>query len=332
MNEPGEMTISVVIATFNGSRYIGEQLDSLARQTVPPCEIIVGDDASTDDTLGHVERFRLSTTIPVTIIARNVNIGYSSNFLDATQVARGEMVAFCDQDDIWHPTKLERLRDAFKGSDHRLISHDLEFFSDQRSERPLPTSYFAHLQRIGLSRALCIKGCAMAFRRELLDEVGLPDVTSGWSHDLWLTACTTAAGSRGYIDEPLIRHRLHGANVSGYLIGKPKPLSAVLRRVAIGSLTPRTEIDEFTFLYLDAKRLGDLLRVLSPDLQKDRAGDLRRSCEAWTRLDRLRASKEYDHVGARTLSTLRSFLAGDYRSGGGVLGAAQDLAGRRAIG
>ena len=98
--------ISIAMATYNGSKYLREQLDSLAAQTLPPCELVVTDDGSTDDTLGILDRFRRRAPFPVHLHRNEQRLGYRDNFLKAAQLCSGELIAFCDQDDVWMPDKL----------------------------------------------------------------------------------------------------------------------------------------------------------------------------------------------------------------------------------
>ena len=109
------MNISVALATYNGARHLREQLDSLARQTLRPGELVVRDDGSTDDTLAIVEDFARTAPFPVRAQRNAVNLGWGPNFLSAALACRGEVVAFCDQDDLWQPAKLARYAEAIAG-------------------------------------------------------------------------------------------------------------------------------------------------------------------------------------------------------------------------
>lgn len=100
------MKISVAMCTYNGSRYLEQQLYSIGQQTLPPYELVICDDGSDDLTAELVERFRDSASFPV-LFHRNVhNLGSTRNFEQAIRLCRGDGVALCDQDDIWNPVKL----------------------------------------------------------------------------------------------------------------------------------------------------------------------------------------------------------------------------------
>jgi glycosyltransferase involved in cell wall biosynthesis len=100
-------SVSIVMATYNGARFLQPQLDSLATQTFRPLELIVSDDQSTDNTLDILDEFRERAPFPVFIERNAERLGYGQNFLSATVKAQGDLIAFCDQDDLWHENKLE---------------------------------------------------------------------------------------------------------------------------------------------------------------------------------------------------------------------------------
>ncbi|MFL5505263.1 MAG: glycosyltransferase, partial [Gemmatimonadales bacterium] len=105
----GRAGVSVVLCTYNGARYLPEQLDSLARQSLPPTELVVRDDDSTDETASLVAAFAERAPFPVRWTCNAERLGPTRNFGAAIADATGEFVALCDQDDVWLPEKLERV-------------------------------------------------------------------------------------------------------------------------------------------------------------------------------------------------------------------------------
>ena len=101
------MKISVAMCTYNGEQYLREQLDSIAKQTRLPDELVVSDDGSIDKTLKLIEEFASSSPFPVRISVNDKNLGTTRNFEKAIWSCEGEVIALCDQDDIWHVKKLE---------------------------------------------------------------------------------------------------------------------------------------------------------------------------------------------------------------------------------
>src|SRR6266852_3873222 len=109
------VSVSVAMATYNGQKFIREQLDSLAAQQHLPSELIITDDASSDKTVVIAEQFAKVAPFTVHVYRYDNRVGYRANFMRAARLCTSDVVAFCDQDDIWSPQKLalciEPLRD-----------------------------------------------------------------------------------------------------------------------------------------------------------------------------------------------------------------------------
>ncbi len=222
--------VSIAMATYNGASYLKEQLDSLAQQKMPPLELIVCDDRSTDATLDVLSDFEKTAPFAVQIFSNERRLGYKQNFMKAASLCGGDIVAFCDQDDIWNENKITVVTNAFRDAKCLVVSHDFSvMFNDGRQSIP---SYFDQLERSGFSRAVGIKGCTMAFQKALLDRLGWPGPQSGWAHDAWIALIGTALNRRGYIYQPLIRHRIHGNNTSGWL-ARPRKFTQFVRKIRI---------------------------------------------------------------------------------------------------
>src|SRR5436309_55568 len=111
------MRISIGLCTYNGGTHLAEQLLSIAKQTRQPDELVVFDDASTDSTPTILQSFAASSRFPVSISINPQQLGVSQNFGHAISACTGDVVAFCDQDDVWLPEKLRRIEQAFAGND-----------------------------------------------------------------------------------------------------------------------------------------------------------------------------------------------------------------------
>jgi len=105
--------VSVAMCTYNGQRFLHQQLQSLLDQTVRPDELVVCDDGSSDDSLMVVEAFAVSAPFFVRVIRNSQNLGYIRNFEQAISRCTGDLVFLCDQDDVWDRRKIETLRDVF---------------------------------------------------------------------------------------------------------------------------------------------------------------------------------------------------------------------------
>jgi glycosyltransferase involved in cell wall biosynthesis len=104
-----QSSIAVVMATFQGERFIADQFASLANQTRLPDRLVVSDDCSSDATLALIEAFAASAPFPVTIHRNQSRLGYTGNFISATRQTDAGIILFADQDDIWLPGKLHQV-------------------------------------------------------------------------------------------------------------------------------------------------------------------------------------------------------------------------------
>ena len=105
------------MCTYNGERYLAEQLNSLAAQIRLPAELVVSDDGLSDRTISVVEEFKRRAPFPVRVVQNRVNVGYRRNFEQAIRMCEGNYIALCDQDDRWYPHKLARLVEVMSADD-----------------------------------------------------------------------------------------------------------------------------------------------------------------------------------------------------------------------
>ncbi len=132
MATSGQNRISVALCTFNGERFLPQQLSSIANQTRLPDELIVCDDQSTDRTVEIVRAFAASAPYSVKIFENERNLGFAKNFEQAISLCGGNLIALCDQDDIWYPTRLQRSEQEF--ADHPeagLVFSDADVINDE---------------------------------------------------------------------------------------------------------------------------------------------------------------------------------------------------------
>ena len=217
-------TISVAMATYNGEKYIREQLDSLALQTLSPFELIVTDDGSTDSTLAIVEEFSTIAPFPVKVYRNKERLGYADNFLKAASLCQGEYVAFCDQDDIWLPNKLAVCADGFITTDVKMVVHSGNVVDGNGTHVGvnLPCVRNHKIQRLGMHPQKFYQGYAIIFRRDLIDFVNAdsrPDENESskkMAHDVWIPFLANIFGSTRLLNDSLVLYRRHGSNASGY--------------------------------------------------------------------------------------------------------------------
>jgi glycosyltransferase involved in cell wall biosynthesis len=200
--------VSIALCTYNGSAYLTQQLDTLLAQTYKNLEIIVVDDCSTDDTFAILTDY--AAKYPRFRIYQNAhNLGFVKNFERASNLCTGELIALCDQDDLWHRQKIELQVDAIK--DNVLIYHDSEFIDQDGMSLGKKISDRMNFYRGDESEAFlffnCVSGHAILMKRNLLDEA-LP-LKEGYFHDWWLAYVATNIGTIDFIPQCLVRYRQH---------------------------------------------------------------------------------------------------------------------------
>jgi glycosyltransferase involved in cell wall biosynthesis len=216
--------VSVVLATYNGERFLRDQLDSLAAQSSPPGELIVADDASEDRTADLVAAFARRAPFPVRLLTGADRLGTSGNFERGLRAAHCDIVALCDQDDVWEPAKLSALSREFSG-DVNAVASDAALIDEEG--RTLPGTLWA---RSGLDRSLPLRpprsttlrlllrenhiaGATALVRREIVQRA-LP-IPPGAVHDYWLLLHAALSGTIVFDRRPLVRYRQHEASQIG---------------------------------------------------------------------------------------------------------------------
>lgn len=220
-------TFSVVLCTYNGARYLREQLDSIAAQTVLPTELIACDDVSTDDTVAILNEFATRVPFPVRIFRNPVNLRSTANFAQGIERATGDVIVLTDQDDRWRPEKLARFQQLWQSApETNLVFTDAEMIdaAGQRLQRRLWDSIgfsagFRRWVQTGRTFDVLLKryimtGATMAFRASLRDRF-LP-IPAEWVHDAWIAMIVAAiAGRIEMLPEPLIDYRQHSSQQIG---------------------------------------------------------------------------------------------------------------------
>ena len=317
------------MATFNGELFLRDQLDSLCRQLCAPAELIVCDDDSTDGTVAILESYKENAPFSINVIRNNPRLGYKANFMKAASLCKGDIVAFCDQDDIWNEDKLCKVELEFQNGKCLLVTHDFSVFSDDAT-RSVP-SYFKQLERNGFSSAVSIKGCTMAFKRDFIEQLGWPSSEGNWSHDVWVALAATALEKRFYICEPLIQHRIHNDNVSGWLLGRNSP-SLSLRKIHIPPFTSSEPIDRLIDLCFDGDQVDEFISAISDpafQMNNDRRNYIHASLLKKKELALFRESKTYQRLISRVSLAIQLFFSRHYRVGDGLHGLLSDFAARR---
>jgi glycosyltransferase involved in cell wall biosynthesis len=240
--------VSVALATYNGARYLRMQLASLASQQALPFELVIVDDGSADSTLEIVEQFAASAPFPVRIFKNVTRLGYRRNFMRAAELCSGELISFCDQDDIWAREKLARSSDEFRDHDVLLVYHNARLIDANGKQKGLvfpQTQKNATLTHEDVEPWRIVPGFSQTIRRSLLRYSSLHaascdmfDLEERMPHDQWFLFLASAFGKVSYIADPLAQYRQHNQNTSGWL--PAKPLAFALHNIAYASYYVRS--------------------------------------------------------------------------------------------
>ena len=220
-----KLTVSVAMTTFNGATYLGEQLDSLLAQRHRPAELIVGDDGSEDETLAILEAFARSAPFPVVVHRNQRRLGFRANFIATAQRCHGDLITFCDQDDVWHPDNISKVAKCFEDPDVLLTFHNARIVDgSRRSISPFYADPPAPPQspRLTLPAWTAGYGFTQTIRSSLLPATALwptmrdyfhPDTEMG--HGVFFFLLAGGLGTVCYLHEELAEYRIHGRNTMG---------------------------------------------------------------------------------------------------------------------
>lgn len=221
------MKVSVAMCTYNGAKYLQEQLDSILHQTRPVDEIIVSDDGSSDDTLNILRTY--AEKYPCLHYTKNLkNKGFKQNFMDTMRQCSGDIVFLSDQDDCWHPNKVEYILDWFNKhpnlqlvfTNANIIDGDgkstgetlFDFVGfDSEKQKAALHGFLVDILCVG-NRAT---GATMAFHKKFINEFKDEWYVNKKFHDEALVLEAAGKEVAGFIIEPLMDYRLHDKNAAG---------------------------------------------------------------------------------------------------------------------
>lgn len=233
-----ELTIEIIVATYNGASYLKEQIESLLCQTVPVTSIMICDDGSVDETVQIIDEYAAKVN-NISVRKNPRNLGYTMNFLCAVRRSKADYVMLCDQDDIWKEDKVEKTLSKMREMEEKyadepvLVFGDAEIYNGRTSEnRRFFESQHLDTKKVDIGHILmenkCI-GCTIMVNRALtgyLEHLPL-DIRV---HDWWLAMIASGLGRIGYVDEALLLYRQHeenqigGKSFSGYVKNRLKKI------------------------------------------------------------------------------------------------------------
>lgn len=221
------MKTSVIMATYNGEKFIIEQLDSLRTQTMIPNEVIICDDCSIDNTVILIEQYIKKYNLKNSwkLIVNEQNLGYADNFCKATALAEGDYIFFADQDDIWEKTKIEiMLKIMEQKDDCQLLSTDYGIFGLNIDKMNIPKKTLELMPNNGVLEKIYFDktsfyigalGCCMCLRKTFYKEIS-DYWFDGWAQDDRMWRMSQCVDGCYLLHSNLTLHRLHDSNTATY--------------------------------------------------------------------------------------------------------------------
>lgn len=321
------LRVAVAIATWNGKRYLRQQLDSIAANSRTPQEIVLVDDCSADDTVGIAEEFARRAPCAMRIERNRERLGFNGAFQRAASLADGDVVLFCDQDDVWLPNHVEALVTPFEADRDVAVVVSNSLYVDAEARPTGQTLWMAErfhrsdLHRVrsgwqfpGWVRHRAIAGHGMAVRADLRP-VMLP-FGEDWTYDQWLGLTAAACGTLVLEPRPLTLHRQHDRQALGH------------RRKRLGDLyrkDRRLAVTTFSRQIARWNELRNRLAAHMPALRDERVIDVIDARIAF--LGARRTMRLGSPIQRVVLATAEMLRGGYHRYGRGLLTYARDLAG-----
>lgn len=276
--------ISVALCTYNGGRYLPEQLATLAGQSRRPDELVICDDRSNDDTLAVARSFAQQAAFAVVIHVNNKTLGTTKNFERAIELCTGDLIALCDQDDIWHPQKLANCEEMLLTHPRAgMVLHDAEIVDENL--RPFDHTLWDFLKfdpsallSGDRKAAVLLKrnpafGHTLVFRASFKNKI-LP-IPADVAADMWIGMIVGMLADVALIRKPLAKYRQHADQQTGDVAKKPRFLEKVRDGRSSGQtdLTRNLNLCEHAYARLqaldgaEAQRAAGLIREKADHLR-----------------------------------------------------------------
>lgn len=274
------MKISVAMATFNGEKFLAEQLNSLSGQSRLPFELVACDDGSTDRTVDILRSFAETAPFPVRIFQNETNLGFADNFFKAAKLCSGDWISFCDQDDVWLPNKLSYAYAELKQNSKLALILQNAFICDgsiKSSGRIFPNSisfgFHPPQSQFGFWVWL---GCLQTFRASFLKTLDSSSRPRNYfadhptmSHDKWTCLIANATGGVKVLSEPAALYRRHVNALTGDYAAQGWK-TRIEKALPVGA-------DHYSFLAETASETAEYLKRLANSADDQLATDLLQS-------------------------------------------------------
>lgn len=205
--------ISVCMATYNGEKYIKEQIESILQNISNDDEIVISDDGSKDNTINIIKSFN-DSRIKIFDGPKN---GIKKNFENAIKKSNGDIIFLSDQDDIWMPDKVKKVYNVFKKNQGiTLVMHDAKIVNEDLEDIKPYSTFSWRKSRPGIIKNIIYNsyiGCCIAFKKELKEKI-IPIPNDIDMHDQWIGIISEKYGKSYFLNEQLIKYRRHNNNSS----------------------------------------------------------------------------------------------------------------------
>lgn len=209
------------MATYNGAKYIREQIDSILIQTIQDFELVVCDDCSKDNTLLILREYA-EKDHRIRVYENDKNLGFKKNFEKAISLCNGEFIALCDQDDIWLPEHLNLLHKNMIDN-VQVVCGDALLIDENGKSLNMTLSYidsmdYVPVNNLDIARHILLgkgtfQGASMLIRKSLI-KYALPIPQETTFHDVWLSALACFTGGLSYINQPVLKYRRHNEEIT----------------------------------------------------------------------------------------------------------------------
>ena len=259
-----EEKVDILLATYNGEKYIKEQIESILNQTYKNIQIIISDDCSKDGTRQILKEYEKNDKIKV--FYQEENLGYVKNFEFLLKQVESNLYMLSDQDDVWKKEKVEKSVEKIESEKLDLVFGDLEVVDENLNTLYKSYNRYMHLihkikkyQKDYRLQYLynCMTGCTIISRKNWIDKV-LPFPTNSkyMIHDYWLGLVIALNGKVGYIEEPYILYRQHGKNQ----VGSKKASKTASKLEKVRNISINTRIGTFETYVMHEEIFNEKLR------------------------------------------------------------------------
>lgn len=221
--------ISVAMATYNGEKFLKEQLDSIFSQTMPIDELVICDDCSKDKTIEIIQSYQ--KRYPIKLFQNEKNLGYKLNFKEAMDYSSGDFIFLCDQDDIWMKDKVEKMISKIQGNSKiQALASSFVYIDSKENELPVKLEpgksnnnfYFKPVEKGDCVRVEFeefynhnyFQGCSLVITKALKNQV-ITHFSTMVAHDYLINFTAALNDGMYFWNIPLFKYRLHGKNTIG---------------------------------------------------------------------------------------------------------------------